>query len=343
MLLGSTLALIVAGASTVRAHGYVQNATIGGTVYQAFHPFEDPYATPVPQTVVRKVADDGPINFDAAELTCNKNGQQGNGQTASVAAGQDVTWVMNRWPADHKGPVQVYMANCNGNCNAFDGSGAVWFKISSQGLIDATQFFWASDKLIQAGNSWTQTIPSNIQAGNYLLRLELVALHSAGAPQFYPSCTQLSVTGGGSGVPSQNELVSIPGVYTQGDPAIFGDIWNQPQSWPQVGPNVAAFVSGGSSSPAPVPSSSSASLSAAAPSSSGTSTSSGSSVAPTDPAPTPADPVTTSASTTKSRTSAAPTVKPTHKTCRRKVAIVKKNSHSAKREYMRALERKRWI
>ncbi|KAG8684375.1 hypothetical protein FRC08_013735, partial [Ceratobasidium sp. 394] len=113
MLFKSTLALLVAGVSTVRAHGYPQNVTIAGKTYQAFHPFEDPYATPVPQTVVRKVADDGPsmsflhsvplfllidlmgwiVDFDAAELTCNKNGQQGNGVTASVEAGQDVTWV----------------------------------------------------------------------------------------------------------------------------------------------------------------------------------------------------------------------------------------------------------
>ncbi|KAG9121321.1 Esterase/lipase/thioesterase [Ceratobasidium sp. 392] len=261
MLLKSTFALLLAGASTVRAHGYVQSVTIGKKNYQAFHPFEDPYASPVPKTVVRKVADDGPINFDAPELTCNKKGQKGNGQTATVAAGGDVTWTMNTWPADHKGPIQVYMANCNGNCDDFDGSGPAWFKVSSQGLVDASKFIWGSDKLIEAGNSWTQKVPSNIQAGNYLMRLELLALHSAGSPQFYPSCTQLKVTGGGNGAPEKDELVSIPGVYKQGDKAIFGDIWNQPKSWPQVGPKVASFVAGGKSDPAPAPESSSAAVS----------------------------------------------------------------------------------
>lgn len=330
MFKSTTFALLVAGATSVRAHGYVQNASIGGQIYQAFHPFEDPYASPVPQTVVRKVADDGPINFDAAELTCNKNGQQGNGATATVAAGQDVTWTMNRWPDDHKGPVSVYMANCNGDCDSFDGSGNSWFKISSEGLIDASKFFWASDKLIQAGNSWTQTIPANIQAGNYLMRLELLALHSAGAPQFYPSCTQLTITGGGNGTPGANELVSIPGVYKQGDQAIFGDIWNSPQSWPQVGPDVAAFVQGGQA-PAPAPSSSapaptSPSSSAVAPTSSDPASSS-------DPAPTSADPETSSAPTsTRSHRSSTPKPTATHKVCRRKVAIVKKNSHAAKRD-----------
>ncbi|KAG8782756.1 hypothetical protein FRC12_020465 [Ceratobasidium sp. 428] len=364
MLLNLTFTLLIfwtSVISTVRAHGYVQNITIGGQFYQGFHPFEDLWASPVPQTVVRKVQDDGPITYNAPELTCNKNGQQGNGLSATVAAGQDVTWVMNRWPDDHHGPVQVYMANCDGDCNTFDGTGAVWFKLSSQGLVDATQFVWASDRLIQAGNSWTQTIPSNIQAGNYLLRLELLALHSAGAPQFYPSCTQLTVTGGGEGGPSPDELVSIPGVYGEGDPAIFGDIWSQPQSWPQVGPNVAAFVSGGSSNPAPVPS-------APAPSSSVAVTTSASDPVPTvssDPVPTfTSDPVPTSdadPATTTTTKGTRPTttrgVSPTStegtspmgtkglgRTCRvRKVGIVKKSSYLAKRYSIRPAGKRWWF
>ncbi|KEP46375.1 glycoside hydrolase family 61 protein [Rhizoctonia solani 123E] len=124
---------------------------------------------------------------------------------------------MNTWPADHKGPMLVYMANCGDSCDNFDGSGNVWFKVSSEGLIDAASFYWGSDKLIAQGNSWTQVIPSNIKAGKYLMRFELLALHPAGSPQFYPSCTQLDITGGVSGAPTQSELVSIPGVYQQGD------------------------------------------------------------------------------------------------------------------------------
>ncbi|EUC60759.1 glycoside hydrolase family 61 protein [Rhizoctonia solani AG-3 Rhs1AP] len=55
---------------------------------------------------------------------------------------------MNTWPADHKGPMLVYMANCGDSCDNFDGSGNVWFKVSSEGLIDAASFYWGSDKLI---------------------------------------------------------------------------------------------------------------------------------------------------------------------------------------------------
>lgn len=113
-------------------------------------------------------------------------------------------------------------ADCGGDCDSFSGSGASWFKIDSQGLLNPDTFTWASDKLIADGLKWTATVPSNIKAGNYLMRLELLALHSAGAPQFYPSCTQLTVTGGGDGAPTASELVSIPGVYKQGDEALFG-------------------------------------------------------------------------------------------------------------------------
>jgi hypothetical protein len=59
-MLFASLAVLVAGATAVHAHGYAQVVTVGGKEYQAFHPFVDPYATPVPQTVERKVADDGP-------------------------------------------------------------------------------------------------------------------------------------------------------------------------------------------------------------------------------------------------------------------------------------------
>ncbi|KAJ7857124.1 glycosyl hydrolase family 61-domain-containing protein, partial [Mycena olivaceomarginata] len=59
------------------------------------------------------------------------------------------------------------------------------------------------------------TIPKSLPTGQYLVRIEALALHSAttfqGA-QWYISCGQVSVTGGGSGKPGP--LVSIPGVYT---------------------------------------------------------------------------------------------------------------------------------
>lgn len=78
-----------------------------------------------------------------------------------------------------------------------------------------------------ANQGWSYAnIPTCLAPGQYLLRQELLALHSAygnmGA-QFYQSCAQLNVSGGGSYMPSQT--VSIPGAYSQNDPGILIQIW----------------------------------------------------------------------------------------------------------------------
>lgn len=68
---------------------------------------------------------------------------------------------------------------------------------------------YAIDDLITAGASWITTIPLNVAHGEYLLRVELLALHSIGTPQFYPSCSQIHV----GGVPGNGEAVSIQDIY----------------------------------------------------------------------------------------------------------------------------------
>lgn len=76
--------------------------------------------------------------------------------------------------------------------------------------------------LMKAGNSGVDyTIPACIKPGYYLVRHELIALHSAsGYPgvQFYPGCHQLKVTGSGSATPSS--LVAFPGAYAASDPGV---------------------------------------------------------------------------------------------------------------------------
>jgi hypothetical protein len=74
--------------------------------------------------------------------------------------------------------------------------------------------------------SITANIPKNLPSGDYLLRIEHIALHqasNAGGAQFYISCAQISVTGGGSGTPGP--LVSFPGVYSANDPGIKVNIY----------------------------------------------------------------------------------------------------------------------
>lgn len=77
--------------------------------------------------------------------------------------------------------------------------------------------------------SWTVTIPPKLKSGAYLIRHEILALHSARAPQFYPHCSQLVVTGSGTATPSSSELVAIPGIY-KNDQSTMINIWNNGQT-----------------------------------------------------------------------------------------------------------------
>ena len=67
-----------------------------------------------------------------------------------------------------------------------DCSVAGWFKIAEDGLDSSGK--WGVDRLISNGGVQTITIPQCIAPGQYLLRGELIALHSAsssGGAQFY--------------------------------------------------------------------------------------------------------------------------------------------------------------
>ncbi len=79
-------------------------------------------------------------------------------------------------------------------------------------------------------------IPAATPSGDYLLRVEHIGLHSAssaGGAQFYISCAQITVTGGGAGTPSP--LVAFPGAYKATDPGLMLNIY-----YPVVSRNILA-------------------------------------------------------------------------------------------------------
>jgi lytic cellulose monooxygenase (C1-hydroxylating) len=83
-------------------------------------------------------------------------------------------------------------------------------------------------------------IPSDLAAGDYLLRAEVIALHTAGqanGAQFYMSCYQLTLTGDGSNNPA---TVKFPGAYTANDPGIKINIHAAVSSYKIPGPAVIA-------------------------------------------------------------------------------------------------------
>jgi hypothetical protein len=73
--------------------------------------------------------------------------------------------------------VMTYLADCGGKCSQFDGSkGNVWVKIDQSGY-DATEAIpWASKRLPTQNSTYTIKLPSKIAAGEYILRLAVLAV-----------------------------------------------------------------------------------------------------------------------------------------------------------------------
>jgi hypothetical protein len=93
--------------------------------------------------------------------------------------------------SSHKGPVMAYLKKVS-SATTDSGVGGGWFKIAED-AYDGSK--WGVDRLIANGGVQTITIPQCIAPGQYLLRGELIALHSAGSPkgaQFYLVCLFLS-------------------------------------------------------------------------------------------------------------------------------------------------------
>ncbi|AEO61257.1 glycoside hydrolase family 61 protein [Thermothelomyces thermophilus ATCC 42464] len=238
-----TLAALVVSAALVAAHGYVDHATIGGKDYQFYQPYQDPYmGDNKPDRVSRSIPGNGPVeDVNSIDLQCHAGAEPAK-LHAPAAAGSTVTLYWTLWPDSHVGPVITYMARCpDTGCQDWSpGTKPVWFKIKEGGR-EGTSNVWAATPLMTAPSAYTYTIPSCLKSGYYLVRHEIIALHSAwqypGA-QFYPGCHQLQVTGGGSTVPSTN-LVSFPGAYKGSDPGITYDAY---KAQPYTIPGPAVFT-----------------------------------------------------------------------------------------------------
>ncbi|KAL1642767.1 hypothetical protein SLS58_005271 [Diplodia intermedia] len=118
--------------------------------------------------------------------------------------------------ASHKGPVIVYLAKVD-NAATASPDGLEWFKIYEEGLSNGQ---WGVDTLLK-NNGWaTFVIPSCVASGQYLMRVEVIALHGAysqGQAQFY-----INVTGDGS---KTSQTASFPGGYSASDPGILINIY----------------------------------------------------------------------------------------------------------------------
>ncbi|CAZ84655.1 unnamed protein product [Tuber melanosporum] len=245
----SSFILSVLGAATGSlAHGLVSQLLIDGTLYDNFNPFFDVYQNPKPQRIGWTTPNNGPAeDITAAGIVCGVGSTAGS-LSAPAACGSSIKFFWTPWPDSHRGPTMTYLAKCPGtDCTTADPTTLDWFKIDHAGLNpDGT---WISDTIIADNNTRTVTIPSDIAPGPYLLRHELLALHSAFDPngaQFYPMCANLQINGTGSAVPTNT--VKFPGAYSPTDPGILINI-HYPAVKNYTIPGPAPYVPGGASAP----------------------------------------------------------------------------------------------
>ncbi|PLB50847.1 hypothetical protein P170DRAFT_474396 [Aspergillus steynii IBT 23096] len=253
---------------------------------------------------IRSPPSNSPVtDVTSTDMTCNVNGDKAAAKTLSVKAGDKVTFEWHHDSRDagddiiassHEGPVMTYMAPTEKGS-----SGKGWVKLAEQGY-DKSSDKWAVDDLIANKGKHSVTIP-DVEAGNYLLRPEIIALHEGsreGGAQFYMECVQVKVTSDGSKTLPAG--VSIPGEYKADDKGILFDMYGDFDSYPIPGPAVWDGASSGSSG-------SGSSSAAAAPSTTAAAVSTSEAAAPatseaaatTEAAVSSAAPVVTAAPTTQ--------------------------------------------
>ncbi|CAO2656230.1 Nn.00g050330.m01.CDS01 [Neocucurbitaria sp. VM-36] len=179
-------------------------------------------------------------NPTVADIRCYSSKNAAN--VVSVPAGATIHYISTQ-QVNHPGPTQYYLAKvpAGADVKSWDGAGAVWFKISTtKPKVDAAkQITWPGQNEYKTPNA---TVPSTTPSGDYLLRVEHIALHmamQANKAQFYLSCSQITITGGGSGTPGP--LAALPGAYKSSDPGILVNLNNYvtaPDDYQPPGPAV---------------------------------------------------------------------------------------------------------
>ncbi|CAN9359916.1 glycosyl hydrolase family 61-domain-containing protein [Alternaria alternata] len=206
-------------------------------------------------TCARLPNSNSPVTSVASnDIRCNAN----HGPAASkcsVPAGGTVTVEMHQQNGDrscaneaiggaHYGPVLVYMSKV-ADASTADGSTPffkvfqdTWAKNTAGG--GGSDDYWGTKDLNKNCGKMDVKIPTDLAPGDYLLRAEAIALHAAsgaGGAQFYITCYQITVTGGGSSSPAG---VAFPGAYKATDPGIQINIYQNLASYVAPGPAVIA-------------------------------------------------------------------------------------------------------
>ena len=245
-MLSQPLAL-VALVTSVAAHGHVAGIVADGVWYSGWNPSYQ-YQNPVPLVPgwASNNLDNGfvaPDAFATSDIICHKAATNGKAYV-NVKAGSKLTIQWDTWPISHKGPVIDYLAPCGSDCTTVDKTTLKFIKIDAAAWKSGSNpGNWVTDDLVANNYSWTSTVPSSLASGNYVLRHEILALHSAGnanGAQAYPQCINLKVTGSGSSTASGG--VSATTFYKANDPGILFNLYTTFSSYTIPGPAVVSLA-----------------------------------------------------------------------------------------------------
>lgn len=186
-----------------------------------YDPYGPSWQDDDPYIMQRKWITNEPI-FETTDksLACNYPGTPARA-SIPIHAGDTITAVYQFW-VHTIGPMIAWMTPCtNGDCSTFDpvAADADWFKIGERGLqgggIETGDWFQKTFSRWDGSPSlWSEKIPNTLRPGGYLIRHEVISLHSSHRPQFYPECVQVVVSGKGDRLPGKEFLVKIPGVWS---------------------------------------------------------------------------------------------------------------------------------
>jgi cellulase len=300
----SVISALALAASSVNAHAIMQRIMVDGVDQGSLTGIRAPNSNNPVQDVTSPDLLCGASSGTSSKLITIPAGSAVAGAWAHGLGGPQGSGDSdNPIASSHKGPTQVYLAKVDDAVSA-SATGLKWFKIASDSV--SSSGVWGVDNMIKntdsAGFGWQKfTMPSCIAPGQYLMRVELLALHSAtaaGGAQFYQSCAQIKVTGSGSFSPATSSEISLPGGYSATDAGILANIYDSSiySSYKAPGPAVISCGAGGA---APAPVSSKAATSAVVSSKVPVSTSAA-------PAPVTTKPATTLSTIVKTSQAAAP-------------------------------------
>lgn len=177
--------------------------------------------TPGYQVGIRMPPSNSPVvDLTSNDMACNVGGSKVPSGVKTIEASEGDK-IKAQWDnSGHPGPITHMLFGPVDDASQATGIGAGWFKIDEMDFVGGK---WASEIMQAANMSHEFTLPTGLASGEYLLRSEMLALHSSqtkGGAQFYIGCMQLKIKGTGS-KGSCTPTISLPGAYKADDANIF--------------------------------------------------------------------------------------------------------------------------